>query len=162
MKVAVLTSSRADYSIYLPLLKKFQADSFFDLSLIVFGTHLSHFHGYTIEQIVKDGFHIEHKIESILIGDSPETISSSIAITVEKFTSIWANHSYDLIIALGDRFEMFAAVLSSLPFNLNIAHLCGGETTMGAIDNVFRHSISLMSKIHFTTAEPYRQRLIHY
>lgn len=160
MKVAVLTSSRADYSIYLSLLKKLKDDPYFDLSIIAFGTHLSPFHGYTINQIKTDKLPISHQVESIVIGDDPETITSSIGLTATKFASIWAKEHFDIVFALGDRFEMFAAVLASVPFNLKIAHIHGGETTLGAIDNIFRHSISLMSKIHFVSTETYKSKLI--
>lgn len=160
MKVAVLTSSRADYSIYRPLLKKLRDDDYFDLSIIAFGTHLSPFHGATLQQIVADDFCISHRVESLIMGDTPEAISSSMAITMTKFGSIWAQEQFDIIFALGDRFEMFAAVLAALPFNLKIAHIHGGETTLGAIDNAFRHGISLMSTIHFVTTTTYKERLI--
>lgn len=161
MKIAVLTSSRADYSIYLPLLKKLQQDAYFELSIIAFGTHLSKFHGHTIDSIINDGFHVAQQVESLVIGDSPEAISSTMALTVQKFASIWANVHYDCVLVLGDRFEMFAAVMSSAPFNLKLAHLHGGETTLGAIDNALRHAISLMSSLHFVSTEQYRERLVN-
>jgi GDP/UDP-N,N'-diacetylbacillosamine 2-epimerase (hydrolysing) len=160
MKVAVLTSSRADYSIYLPLLNLIKSDSFFDLSIIAFGTHLSERHGYTINQILNDGFEVEHRITAIPLSDYPRAISDSMAQTILGLNEVWEKNSFDLVISLGDRSEMFAACASALPFNLPIAHIHGGEETTGAIDNVFRHSISHMSKYHFVSTDIYRNRVI--
>lgn len=162
MKIVLLTSSRADYGIYRPLIKKLKTDSFFDLQIVAFGTHLSHFHGYTVQEIEKDGFEVNYKIESLVLGDSPEAISSAIGLTVVKFSSFWAKlkSEVDLIICLGDRYEMLAAVLASVPFQIPVAHLHGGESTEGLIDEPIRHSITKMSHIHFASTEKYKQRII--
>lgn len=161
VKVAVLTSSRADYSAYLPLLKKLKADPFFDLKLIAFGTHVSKKHGNTIDAIYKDGFEVTHRLETALSDDNPESISKSMGLTMEKFASVWAQelNRIDLIICIGDRYEMLAAVSSAIPFNIPIAHLYGGDTTLGAIDDVFRHAITVMSKYHFTSLESSAKRV---
>jgi GDP/UDP-N,N'-diacetylbacillosamine 2-epimerase (hydrolysing) len=158
LKVAVLTSSRADYGIYLPLLKRLKADSFFDLNIIAFGTHLSELHGKTKQEIVQDGFDIAMEVDTMPAGDSPAAISAAIGKTVQSFSGIWSSQVFDLVIALGDRYEMFAACVAAVPFSLPIAHLHGGETTLGAIDNVFRNSITQMANWHFTAAEPYANR----
>jgi GDP/UDP-N,N'-diacetylbacillosamine 2-epimerase (hydrolysing) len=161
MKIGVLTSSRADYSIYYPLLLELQKDEAFELEVVAFGTHLSNFHGYTVEQIERDGFKVPHKIESMILGDSTEAIASAMGLTMTKFASFWAvsNH-YDVVFALGDRYEMFAAVSASLPFGIPIAHIHGGETTLGAIDDALRHAITHISKFHFTSTEQYKERVI--
>lgn len=161
MRIAVLTSSRADYGIYRPLLQALEQDTYFDLSLLVFGTHLSRFHGYTIQQIEKDGFKIIEKIESLILGDSAAAVSNAMGNTLIQFSTVWnkRKNSIDLVIALGDRYEMFAAVAAAVPFNIPIAHIHGGETTLGAIDNQFRHSISLMSSLHFTATQNYAERV---
>ncbi len=160
MKVAVLTSSRADYGIYKPLLSALHQDIFFELNVIAFGTHPSKLYGETINLIQKDGFPIADVVESLVLGDSPEAISTAMGLTQIRFTDIWKKGNYDLIIALGDRYEMYAAALASIPFGIKIAHIHGGETTLGAIDNVYRHGLSLMSEFHFTVAEPYKQKVI--
>jgi GDP/UDP-N,N'-diacetylbacillosamine 2-epimerase (hydrolysing) len=161
VNIIVLTSSRADYGIYLPLLKKFKNDIFFNLKIVVFGTHLSKKHGTTVNQIYKDGFEVAYKLETLLEGDSPKIISKSMALTIDKFAELWAKEKsfVDLIFCLGDRYEMFAAVSATIPFNIPVAHLHGGETTLGAIDNSFRHSITLMSKIHFASTENHAKRI---
>lgn len=157
MRIAILTSSRADYGIYLPLLKKLKSDNSFDLKMIVFGTHLSRFHGYTIEQIEQDGFEVTEKLETLILGDSETAISNAIGNTIIRFSNLWERlkNQVDLVFALGDRYEMFAAVTAAIPFNIKIAHLHGGETTLGAIDNKFRHAITLMASIHFAATEHY-------
>lgn len=159
MKIGLLTSSRADYSIYYPLLKLLNEDPFFDLSIIAFGTHLSKDYGYTIDQIIQDGFLIAEKIETMPQDDSPASISNAIGITVSKFSELWSKSSYDLVLCLGDRYEMFAACVATVPFNIRLAHIHGGEKTLGAIDDCFRHSITHMASVHFTSAEPYRNRV---
>jgi GDP/UDP-N,N'-diacetylbacillosamine 2-epimerase (hydrolysing) len=161
MKITVLTSSSADYGIYLPLLKKFKADPYFTLQIVVFGTHLSKAHGFTISQIEKDGFDIYEKIVTTPIYDSPRAIVESMGETIKKFGFFWESQKKDtdLIICLGDRYEMFAAVSASLPFNIKIAHFHGGETSLGAIDEAFRHSITSMSNLHFTSTEKSAKRV---
>jgi GDP/UDP-N,N'-diacetylbacillosamine 2-epimerase (hydrolysing) len=160
MKVAVLTSSRADYGIYLPLLHAFQNDPFFDLALVVFGTHLSEEHGKTVNQIFADGFSVAECIDTMPDGDTPAHISKAMGKTITNFAALWPGKTYDLIVALGDRYEMFAACASSLPFSVPLAHIHGGETTLGAIDDAFRHSITQMATYHFAATEVYKKRVI--
>lgn len=163
MRIAVLTSSRADYGIYLPLLKKIKADSYFELKIIAFGTHLSRFHGYTVEQIEQDGFEVAEKLETLILGDSETAISNAMGNTISRFSSLWERlkQQVDLVFALGDRYEMFAAVAASVPFNIKIAHFYGGDITLGAIDNKFRNAITMMASIHFASTEQYCNRLIN-
>lgn len=159
--IGILTSSRADYGIYLPLLNLLKKDPDFSLKLIVFGTHLSPFHGYTINNIVEDGFNTNYIIESMVIGDTPNSISTALALTSLKFADFWKDHinEFDLVFCLGDRYEMFAAVTSGIPFNIPFAHIHGGEKTLGAIDDIFRNSITLASKYHFVSCESHRKRV---
>jgi GDP/UDP-N,N'-diacetylbacillosamine 2-epimerase (hydrolysing) len=161
MRVGILTSSRADYGIYLPLLKKLKEDSFFELKIIAFGTHLSPFHGETIKQIQNDGFEVKYKVESMLLTDSPNAISTAVGLTIIKFSDFWGKYKseFDLVFCLGDRYEMFAAVTAAIPFNISFAHLHGGETTLGAIDNIYRHAITLTSKLHFVSTSSYAERV---
>jgi GDP/UDP-N,N'-diacetylbacillosamine 2-epimerase (hydrolysing) len=161
MRIGILTSSRADFGIYLPLLKKLRDDNFFDLKIIAFGTHISVFHGETIKNITALDFEVDYKIESMLLTDSSESISTAIGLTTIKFAAFWNQfaHEFDVIFCLGDRYEMFAAVTAAIPFNLHFAHIHGGETTTGAIDNVFRHAITLASKYHFVSTDQYKIRV---
>lgn len=161
MKIGVLTSSRADFGIYLPLLKRLKNDTFFNLGLLVFGTHLSSVHGYTINHITKEGFRIDYTLETVMLSDTPEAIAKNMAQTGMKFSAIWesARKNYDVIFCLGDRYEMFAAVSVSVPFEITIAHLHGGETTLGAIDNKFRHCLTHFATMHFASTYNHAKRV---
>lgn len=161
IRIGILTSSRADYGIYLPLLRRFNEDEDIELKIIAFGTHISQFHGYTLNQIKKDGFEIYATIESLLLGDSPNAVSSAYALTSLKFSEFWQNNhnEFDVVFALGDRYEMAAAVAASIPYAIRIAHIHGGETTLGAIDNIYRHSITLSSSLHFVCAAQFADRV---
>ena len=161
MRIGVLTSSRADFGIYLPLINQLNKDEYFTLSLIVFGTHVSEKHGYTIREILENGFEPKFVFEPISYGDSPTEIAKTISATFNQFDNFWSTNfkEFDLILCLGDRYEMFAAVSSGIPFGIKFAHIHGGETTLGAIDNIYRHSISLSSCIHFTAANEFSERV---
>lgn len=159
MKVGVLTSSRADYGIYKPLLDKLKNDSFFNLEIIAFGTHLSNSHGYTIVEIEQSGYKKVHKISSLISNDDEQSISTSYGLTVLKFSDFWHVNNYDLVFCLGDRFEMSAAVQAGIPLGLKFAHIHGGETTLGAIDNIYRHQITLASTLHFTAASSFSEKV---
>lgn len=160
MKVGVLTSSRADYGIYQPLLRQLHADPFFAIEVIAFGTHLIEKYGRTVDTIYQDGFNVLEVANTMRHGDSPAEIAGAMATTMKAFSDFLNEHNYKLLFALGDRYEMFSAVAASVPFNIPIAHIHGGETTLGAIDNAFRHSITCFSKFHFTSTETYRKRVV--
>jgi GDP/UDP-N,N'-diacetylbacillosamine 2-epimerase (hydrolysing) len=160
MKVGVLTSSRADYGIYLPLLVKLKSDPFFELEIIAFGTHLSRFHGFTITEIEQNEYNTVHKISSLLSHDDEQSIATSYGLTALKFADFWQSNKYDLVFCLGDRFEMSAAVQAGIPYGIKFAHIHGGETTLGAIDNVYRHQITLASSLHFTATEIFNKKVI--
>jgi len=160
MRIGVLTSSRADYGIYYPLLRLLQGDPKIDLEIIAFGTHLSEKYGYTIRAIEDDGFVVKHRISTVPENDSPQAIAESIGNTVKSFATLWDQVKFDLVFCLGDRYEMFAACASGVPFNVRFAHIHGGEETQGAVDNVFRHSITHIAAYHFTAAELYKERVI--
>lgn len=159
MKIGVLTSSRADFGIYLPLLNKLKEDSFFDLTIIAFGTHGSPYHGETISEIQEAGFKNINMIQSLLLNDNPNGISTSYGLTATKFADYWTKNRFDLVFCLGDRFEMSAAVQAGIPFGVKFAHIHGGETTLGAIDDIYRHQITLASTIHFPSTEAYKKKI---
>jgi GDP/UDP-N,N'-diacetylbacillosamine 2-epimerase (hydrolysing) len=161
IRIGVLTSSRADFGIYLPLLKAMKADDYFDVNIIAFGTHLSSYHGNTIEDIKASGFHVPYTISSLMSNDDAGSIASSFGLTALKFADFWkeAHGRFDLVFCLGDRFEMAAAVFAGIPLQIKFAHIHGGETTLGAIDNVYRHSITLASSLHFVAAAPFKEKV---
>lgn len=159
-KIGVLTSSRADFGIYTPLLRALEAEPTWEPELIVFGTHLSRRHGYTIEQIEREGFEAAHRIQNCFADDdSPQSVSEAMGRTQTAFAKLYGSVDYDLIFCLGDRYEMFAAVAAAKPFSLNLAHLYGGEKTLGAIDDAFRHGITHLCDWHFAGSAPYAERV---
>ena len=161
MKVGVITTSRADFGIYLPLLKKLE-DKNHELFLFVGGMHTSIDFGNSYLLIEKEGFTISEKLMGLLGDDSSEGIAKSMASTLEGFAKIWTKYQnkLDVVFVLGDRFEMYAAVSSIIPFNIPIAHIHGGEITLGAMDNKFRHAITMLSDFHFTSHEKHAQRVV--
>jgi GDP/UDP-N,N'-diacetylbacillosamine 2-epimerase (hydrolysing) len=159
MKIGALTSSRADFGIYQSLLRKIRDDNFFELTIIAFGMHCSSYHGNTINEIIDSGYQEIDTVNSILATDDVASISTSYGLTTIKFADYWAGHSFDLVFCLGDRFEMSAAVQAGIPFGIRFAHIHGGETTLGAIDNIYRHQITLASKLHFVSTVEYAERV---
>ncbi len=161
MNVGVLTSSRADFGIYLPLLRRLRQTPNVTLKIFAFGTHLSPFYGQTVQEIERNGFEVTEKIETVLAHDTASAVTLSMAITMQQFAAMWPKQadSLDVVLALGDRYEMFAAVSSSAPFNIPIAHLHGGETTLGAIDNRFRHAITQFATLHFASTKTYADKI---
>lgn len=160
MKLALLTSSRADYGFYRPLLKKIAQEETIKFSIVVFGTHLSTKHGNTYREIERDGYRIFSKIDCLPVGDSPQDIVDVIGELHLKFAAFWQKNEFDLILSIGDRYEMFAAVSASVPFNYPVAHISGGEETLGAIDNKYRHMLSLMSDYHFVNTQRNADRVV--
>lgn len=159
MKIGILTSSRADYGIYKNLLELLSKDERFDLTLIVFGMHLQSKYGNTIDMVKKDNFGTIHKVKGMPTNDSIKDISSGYGQLIIDFSNYWNLNKFDCVFALGDRFEMSAAVQSGIPFEINFAHIHGGETTIGVLDNIYRHQISLASKIHFTSTSLFSKRV---
>ena len=158
--IGVVTGSRADYGIYRPLLQDITADTSLELLLYVTGTHLCAEFGGTAEAIEADGFPIAERVDVILASDTPESIAKSMGLGTISFAQVFAKRRPDLLIVLGDRFEMHAAALAALPFKIPVVHLHGGETTEGAFDDALRHSMTKLSHLHFASTEVYRQRLI--
>ncbi len=158
MNIGVLTSSRADFGIYMPLLKVLHYNPKVNLNIIAFGTHLSKKHGFTIKEIKATNLGKLIQIKTPVNNQSPEQISRNISKTILIFSKFWAECKFDYVVCLGDRYEMFAAITAASTYNIPIAHIHAGETTLGAFDNAFRHSISLFSKILFVTTKQYEQR----
>lgn len=160
MKVGIITTSRADYGIYRSLLEALSKEEKVEYGLLVSGTHLSGAHGYTVEDIISDGHPIWSRLPLELTGDRPQDIAVATAKATRLFANTYATlPNLDILIALGDRYEMFAAVAAAIPFNLPVAHLHGGETTLGAIDDKYRHAVTMMSDIHFTATRAYGERV---
>ena len=158
--IGVVTVARSDYGIYLPILKRIQQDPDLHLHLIVAGMHLSPEFGYTVEAIEADGFEIDERVEMLLSSDTPEGIAKSMGLGTVGFAQVYARFRPDIVVVLGDRFEMHAAAVASLPFKIPIAHVHGGEVTEGAFDNALRHSMTKLGHLHFVSTEEYARRVI--
>lgn len=153
MEIGILTSSRADFGFYKPLIRALESESDVNVGLIAFGTHLSDGHGYTIKEIRESGFRIFKEIHTHMHGNAPEDIVKVIGDVHVQFADFWRKNRFDLIICLGDRYEMFAAVSATVPFNLPVVHISGGEQTLGAIDDIYRNTLTLIAKYHFTNTQ---------
>ena len=158
--ICVITGTRAEYGLLRKLMLKLKNDKKLNLKLIVTGTHLSREFGYTYKEIEKDKFKINDKINIISNSDTPLSICKSIGIGVIEFAKSFKKIKPDVVVLLGDRFELLSAASASLVCQIPLAHLHGGETTLGAFDESIRHSITKMSHLHFVAAEEYRKRVI--
>lgn len=158
--IGVVTVARSDYGIYLPLLRKIQAEPQLRLHLMVSGMHLSPEFGMTVESIEADGFEIAERIEMLLSSDTPEGIAKSMGLGTVGFAQAYSRCRPDLLLVLGDRFEMHAAAVAALPFKIPVVHIHGGEITEGAIDDALRHSITKLSHLHFVATEEYLKRVL--
>ena len=160
MKVCVVTGTRAEYGLLYWLMKEIQNDNDLQLQIIATGMHLSPEFGLTYKEIIEKEFKINKKIEILLSSDTPVGISKSMGLAQISFSEAYEDLKPDMIVVLGDRFEIFAAASSALVSRIPIAHIHGGEVTEGAVDEAFRHSITKMSHLHFTSTEEYRNRVI--
>ncbi len=161
VKVCVVTGSRAEFGQLLPLLRKLDQDPFFDLDLVVTGSHLSDDSGNTISEIESTGINISARLSIAGLKDnSRKGIACQISEVIRIFAEYFDAHRPELLIAIGDRYEMFGVGIAASTLLIPICHICGGSTTSGAIDEVYRHSLTKMSSIHFTTCDVYRKRVI--
>jgi UDP-hydrolysing UDP-N-acetyl-D-glucosamine 2-epimerase len=159
-KICVVTGTRAEYGLFYWLMKEIQADTDLLLQLVVTGMHLSPEFGLTYRTIEEDGFTIDAKVEMLLSSDTPVGIAKSIGLGVIGFADVLERLKPDIMVVLGDRYEILAAAQAALVARIPVAHIHGGETTEGAIDESIRHAITKMSHLHFVAAESYRTRVI--
>jgi len=159
-RIAVITGTRAEYGLLLPVIQGLQNDEYFELQLIVTGMHLSHIFGLTYQEIENDGFSIDGKVEILGESDSPGDIADSLGKGISLFAKEFYRLKPDLVVVLGDRYEVFAAATAATVMGLPIAHIHGGESTEGLIDEALRHSITKMSLLHFVSLEKYKRRII--
>ncbi|MCF8067734.1 MAG: UDP-N-acetylglucosamine 2-epimerase [Desulfobacterales bacterium] len=160
-RICIVTGTRAEYGLLYWLIKYIEEDSFLDLQLIVTGTHLSEQYGHTVDKIIEDGFGISDKIEIPLRNNCGTDISKAVSNVIDRISNSYNQLNPDIVILLGDRYEIFGAAVSAFINKIPIAHIHGGEVTEGSLDDGFRHSISKMASIHFTSTETYRHRLIN-
>jgi UDP-hydrolysing UDP-N-acetyl-D-glucosamine 2-epimerase len=157
--IAVVTVGRSDYGIYLPVLRKIRQRAGLKLHLIVAGMHLSPAFGHTLDAIEADGFEIGDRVEISPLSDSPEAIAKSMGLGTIGYAEALERLRPDILLLLGDRFEMHAAAVAAVPLKIPIAHIHGGELTYGAIDDSLRHSITKLSHLHFVSTAEYGRRV---
>lgn len=157
--VCVVTGTRADYGLLRWVMEGIRSSDDLSLQVIATGMHLSPAFGLTYRAIEADGFHIDRKVEMLLGSDTPVSISKSVGLGVIGMADALESLQPDLLLVLGDRFEIFSAAVAATMQRIPIAHLHGGETTAGAIDEAIRHSLTKMSHLHFVAAEPYARRV---
>lgn len=157
--LGIVTVGRSDYGIYLPVLREIQAHADLTLHLIVSGTHLSPEFGMTVDAIEADGFTVGDRVEMLLSSDTPDGTATSMGLGVIGFARVFQRCRPDMIVVLGDRFEMFTAALAALPFCIPVAHIHGGEATQGAMDDALRHAMTKLSHLHFVSTAEYARRV---
>ena len=159
-KIAILTSGRADYGLLYWLIKGINDDPSLEMQLVVTGMHVSPEFGLTENEIVKDGFSIAKRIEILLSSDTRVGTAKSMGVGMIGFADAFEDLAPDLLVLLGDRFEVLAAAAAAAVQKIPIIHLHGGEITQGAMDDAFRHAITKLSHIHCCAANEYRDRII--
>jgi GDP/UDP-N,N'-diacetylbacillosamine 2-epimerase (hydrolysing) len=158
--ICVVTGTRAEYGLLRWLMDGINKSTKLELQIIATGMHLSSEFGLTYKEIENDGFKIDRKVEMLVSSDSPNGIVKSMGLGMIGITDALEDLKPDLLLVLGDRYEIFSAVAASMIFRIPVAHLHGGEATEGLIDEPIRHSITKMSHLHFVAAEEYKNRVI--
>jgi len=158
--IGLVSVARSDYGLSRPIMARIEADPNLRLHLIAAGMHLAPEFGLTVREIEADGFEIGERIEMLLSSDSPEGISKSIGLGTIGFAQAFGRFRPDILVVMGDRYEMFAAALAALPFKIPLAHIHGGELTQGAFDDALRHAMTKLSHLHFVSTDEYARRVI--
>ena len=159
-KICIITGTRAEYGLLRWVMQGIKEDQELILQIIATGAHLSPEFGLTYREIEQDGFMIDRRVEMLISSDTPVGIAKSMGLGMIGFADALNELKPDLIVVLGDRYEIFSAVSAALIARIPVAHLHGGEATEGAFDEALRHSITKMSHLHFVAAEEYRRRVI--
>lgn len=159
-RICVITGTRAEYGLLRTLMTHLKAAEDVDLRVIATGAHLVAAHGNTRSEIEQDGFQIDEAVDMLLAADTPEATGTALGLGVIGLTGALARQSPDLVVLLGDRYEALAAAQAAMMLGIPIAHIHGGETTEGAMDEAIRHAITKMSHLHFAATEEFRQRIL--
>lgn len=159
-KICVVTATRAEFGLLLNVIRRIEEDPALTLCLAVTGTHLSAAYGNTIEEIEESGVPVTEKIPILEDDDGPEGICQAMGRACIRFGEMYARQKPDMLVVLGDRYELIPICSSALQFRIPIAHISGGEVTTGALDDIYRHCITKMSHLHFPGCETYRRRII--
>lgn len=158
-KIAVVTGTRAEYGLLKNIMKKINEDNDLELQLIVTGTHLSDKYGKTISEIIEDGFKIDYSIPILMDGNDGVNIAKEMGLLMSNLSEVLSKLNPNILLILGDRYEIFAAAATAMAMNIPIAHISGGEVTEGAMDEQIRHAITKMAHIHFPGADCYVENI---
>lgn len=159
-RVGVVTATRAEYGLLKNVLTKIKDDDELELVLFVTGTHLLYEYGHTIDEIIADGFIVNEKVDMLMKSDSPSGIAKTMGITSILFADAFERNCIDMLVVLGDRYELLPICQAAMCAQIPIAHISGGEATEGLIDEAVRHCVTKMSYLHFPSCEAYRKRII--
>lgn len=159
-KICIVTATRAEYGLLKPLIKAVKEDTQLELMLVVTGTHLIKKFGETFKEIDEDGFSDYIKLPIDLIYNDVNGVARAIGDTIAEFSILFSKNTPDMVVILGDRYEMLGVAVAATINKIPIAHIHGGESTEGAIDEAFRHAITKMSYLHFASTKQYRDRII--
>lgn len=159
-RVCIVTATRAEYGLLKPIILKLQAQNNLEVRVVATGMHLSPEFGMTCQEIKQDGIRLDRKIEILLSADTSSAISKSMGLAMISFADYFSERKPDLLIVLGDRYEILAVATTAMNARIPIAHLYGGDITEGAVDDVVRHAITKMSYFHFTATREHRRRVI--
>ncbi|MFC2019179.1 UDP-N-acetylglucosamine 2-epimerase [Chloroflexota bacterium] len=159
-RITVVTGTRAEYGILRPVLRAIEGMPGLTLSLVVTGMHLSHEFGYTITEIIDDGFKIDTTVDMLLSGDTLESMAKSIGLGIIGLTQTWGQSRPDVILLLGDRTEPLAATIAGAYLNIPVAHIHGGDSLCGGLDEYARHAITKLSHIHFPATNKSAERIM--
>jgi len=158
-RLLIITAGRSDYGIYRPILDRIEAEPELDYALLVTGQHLSSSGGQTVREIERDGRPIAARIRLPETSSSQAAVADAMAVALAETGKLVAHGNFDIVVALGDRFEMFSAMAACVPFNIPLAHIHGGEVSFGAIDDTLRHAMTKMAHLHFAANEDYARRI---
>lgn len=159
-KIAVVTGTRAEYGLLSDIIRRIHRDPSLQLQLVVTGQHLARPFGFTVREIVADGFPIAARVPLPLAHDSGAAIGRAMAVATAGLSRVYSRLAPDLLVLLGDRHEALAAAVAALPARIPVAHIHGGESSEGAIDEQIRHAITKLSHVHFPVTEAYRRRIV--
>lgn len=159
-RIGIVTTARSEYGIYRPLLRRLSQAQSLSFGLYVGGMHLSAGHGHTVDEIEADGWPILARVAIPVDSETPEAMARSMGLGTAAMGAALAQDRPDILVVLGDRFEMHAAALAALPFSIPLAHIHGGELTLGAVDDAFRHSLTKLSHLHFPSTAEYGRRIM--
>ena len=158
--IAAVTTSRADFGLFEPVLQRIRTDAALELRLMPSGAHFSPLYGRTVSELEALGLDYERGLEMRLDSDTPEAVSKSLGVGVLAFAQAFSGQRPDLLLVIGDRIEMLCAAFAAIPYNIPIAHLYGGKVSEGAIDELARHALTKMSHLHFVTTETHARRVM--